>query len=120
MTNNKVEILNPIGITFPVTLMPFLFKKFFYYNKLRLSITQIVTFSLFCLFFHFSWSAFAQGDFEGSLRVRAGLSNNQSQYSLPFLTRARIYIKGEYHPSNDFKAQIHFLSSNPYKNNLSF
>ena len=99
--------------------MSFSSKHFFCY-KLRYSIVQSIAFSLFYLFFQFSWSAFAQGDLEGSFRVRTGLSNNKTQYSFPFLTQARIHIKGEYHPSNDFKAQIHFLSSNSYKNNLSF
>ncbi len=71
------------------------------------------------LFLQWPASSWAQGDLEGSFRLRSNVSQSQNDSLIPFLTQWRIHLKGEYHPSNDFKAQMHILSANPYDGALS-
>ena len=77
-----------------------------------------IFFFLFCIC-PFVNRAFAQTSSEGSLRLRVSLPEIQNQHFNPFLIKGQLYFTGSYYPANNWKGQIHFISSNPYKKQLS-
>ena len=81
---------------------------------------RYLIFLILWLSFYPAKSSFAEGDIEGSFRVRGVLSQIQTKKEPLFLTLGRLHVKGEFRPSNEFKSQIHFLSSNSYGKTLSF
>ena len=76
--------------------------------KIRFLYTVI----LCVLFFQCVEEGFAKVDLDGSVRVRGVLSQAGSEFL--FLPQGRIYIKGEFRPSNRFTSKIHLLSSTSY------
>ena len=82
---------------------------------------MVYCFFLFsCFFFQFTWHSFSELDIDGSFRIRSAVSQIQKKEETLLLTRGRLHIKGEIRPNNNFKSQIHFLSSNLYGEALSF
>ena len=61
----------------------------------------------------------AEGSFvEGSFLLRNTGFQMQSPVIKNFSTYSQLYLKSEFQPTNDFKAQIHFLSSQNYGEKL--
>ena len=74
---------------------------------------------LFCFVIQFTWNSFAEVDIDGSFRIRGMLSQIQAKKAPLSLLQGRLHVKGELQTSNKFKAKVHFLSSNSYKNIFS-
>lgn len=96
--------------------MSFLYSSFFLPNK-----NFYLKFFLFLFYiFSFTNKTYAQTDSQGSFRLRISLPEIQNKPLNQFVTQGQLYLKGSYHPTNNWRGQVYSIISNPYKKKFSF